>query len=60
MIESLTVLQRDVLRRHYAASESYSEIGRTRGTSKQAVHRIHQRAIYQLKKRISKFKNLDG
>lgn len=54
MLVTLTLLQREVLRCKYERSQSFAEIGRARGTSKQSAHRVLIRALIKLKKQISK------
>lgn len=52
-IATLTPLQQETLRRKYEAKESFSQIGKRRGVTKQAVQRVHKRAVNKLKMQIS-------
>jgi RNA polymerase sigma factor (sigma-70 family) len=52
-VEALTELQRTTIHQRYTLSMRFSEIGRIRNVSRQAAHRVHSRAINQLRRRMS-------
>ena len=53
MIDHLTERQKSALTQRYTLSATFREIGESAGVTRQAAHRIHKRAIDQLKKRLS-------
>lgn len=52
LLDKLTQLQREAITRRHVKRETYTEIARTRGVSRQAAHRVHSRAIKQLRRKI--------
>ena len=60
LIDRLTGFQREVILRRYGRSETYAEIGRAKGVSRQAAHRVHSRAINKIRKKIGDDDGGDG
>lgn len=56
MLIGLTALQQNTLTRKYTCRESFAEIGRARGVSKQSAKRCHDRAIKAIRKKTEKSK----